>query len=73
LPTPLLLAQRKDGRINGSSVCEDEARRQFPFSLSEKPVWMSDDLVFLGEIPRRFAFEQGDTSKRNDSHPRRDH
>ncbi|MFA4825806.1 MAG: MBL fold metallo-hydrolase [Methanoregula sp.] len=56
--------KEKEGRQNGSEVSEEEARRQFPVSLSEKPVWITDDLVFLGEIPRRFAFEQGDPAKR---------
>jgi 7,8-dihydropterin-6-yl-methyl-4-(beta-D-ribofuranosyl)aminobenzene 5'-phosphate synthase len=45
--------------VSGEEIC-----RQFPASLSAKPVWITDDLVFLGEIPLRFAFEQGDTSKR---------
>ena len=56
--------KEKDGRENGSAVSEGEVRQQFPVSLSEKPVWITDDLVFLGEIPRRFAFEQGDLEKR---------
>ncbi|WP_292370083.1 MBL fold metallo-hydrolase [Methanoregula sp. UBA64] len=54
----------KDGEKNGSPMSEEEAGRQFPTSLSEKPVWITDDLVFLGEIPRRFAFEKGDPGKR---------
>jgi 7,8-dihydropterin-6-yl-methyl-4-(beta-D-ribofuranosyl)aminobenzene 5'-phosphate synthase len=61
--------KEKEGRINGSPVSEAEARQQFPVSLSEKPVWLTDDLVFLGEIPRRFAFEQGDTARRTIHHP----
>ena len=56
--------KEKDGVKNGSSMSEEEARRQFPTNLSTKPVWITDDLVFLGEIPRRFAFEKGDTEKR---------
>ena len=56
--------KEKDGRKNGSAISEAEIRRQFLVSLSEKPVWITDDLVFLGEIPRRFAFEQGDADKR---------
>lgn len=68
---PLLIAhprcfwqKEKDGVKNGSSMSEEEARRQFPTNLSTKPVWITDDLVFLGEIPRRFAFEKGDPGKR---------
>ena len=42
----------------GSILNEDEVRRQFPVNLSDKPVWITDDLVFLGEIPRKFSFER---------------
>ena len=56
--------KEKEGTKNGSEVSEEEICRQFPISLSAKPVWISDDLVFLGEIPRRFAFEQGEPATR---------
>lgn len=56
--------KEKDGRRNGSTVSEVEAGRQFSLSLSATPVWITDDLVFLGEIPRRFPFEQVDVEKR---------
>ncbi|MDD1703069.1 MAG: MBL fold metallo-hydrolase [Methanoregula sp.] len=56
--------KEKDGVENGSSVSEDEVKRQFPTNLSAEPVWITDDLVFLGGIPRRFAFEKGDPGKR---------
>jgi 7,8-dihydropterin-6-yl-methyl-4-(beta-D-ribofuranosyl)aminobenzene 5'-phosphate synthase len=56
--------KEKDGSKNGSAVSEGEARKLFPVTLSAKPVWITDDLVFLGEIPRRFPFEQDDTAKR---------
>ena len=59
-----LWPKEKDGSENGSAVSEEEICRQFTANMSAKPVWISDDLVFLGEIPRRFAFEQGDTAKR---------
>jgi 7,8-dihydropterin-6-yl-methyl-4-(beta-D-ribofuranosyl)aminobenzene 5'-phosphate synthase len=42
----------------GSILNEEEARRQFAVNLSDKPVWITEDLVFLGEIPRNYAFEQ---------------
>lgn len=51
-------------RNNGSILNEEEVRRQFPVKLSDKPLWITDDLVFLGEIPRTFAFEQSDPGKR---------
>ena len=56
--------KEKDGRKNGSVVSEGDIHREFPANLSAKPVWITENLVFLGEIPRRFAFEQGDTGKR---------
>jgi len=56
--------KEKDGRENGSAVSEEEICQHFTANMSAKPVWITDDLVFLGEIPRRFAFEQGDTAKR---------
>ena len=56
--------KEKDGRNNGSPLNEGEVRMQFPTSLSEKPVWITDDLVYLGEIQKRFAFEHGDPGKR---------
>jgi 7,8-dihydropterin-6-yl-methyl-4-(beta-D-ribofuranosyl)aminobenzene 5'-phosphate synthase len=49
---------------SGSVLGVAEVRRQFPVNLSAQPVWITDDLVFLGEIPRRFAFEQTDPGKR---------
>jgi 7,8-dihydropterin-6-yl-methyl-4-(beta-D-ribofuranosyl)aminobenzene 5'-phosphate synthase len=49
---------------NGSILDELEVRRQFPVNLSRDPVWITGDLVFLGEIPRKFAFEQTDPDKR---------
>lgn len=71
LPVPELIAhprcfwpKEKERRNNGSVVREEEARQQFLLHLSDKPVWITDDLVFLGEIPRRFAFEKGDPANR---------
>jgi len=61
--------KEKEGRKNGSAVSETEARRQFAVNLSDKPVWITDDLVFLGEIPRQFAFERMDPGKRLIHHP----
>jgi 7,8-dihydropterin-6-yl-methyl-4-(beta-D-ribofuranosyl)aminobenzene 5'-phosphate synthase len=53
----------------GSILDEAEVRRQFPVHLSRQPVWITDDLVFLGEIPRRFSFEQTDPGKRKIRYP----
>jgi 7,8-dihydropterin-6-yl-methyl-4-(beta-D-ribofuranosyl)aminobenzene 5'-phosphate synthase len=56
--------KENDARKNGSVMSEEEARRQFAVNLSDKPVWITGDLVFLGEIPRQFAFERTDPGKR---------
>ena len=48
----------------GSIFDIGEVRRQFPLNLSGGPVWITDRLVFLGEIPRRFPFEEIDPGKR---------
>lgn len=61
--------KEKEGRMNGSAVSEEAARRQFPVRLSDTPVWITDDLIFLGEIPRRFAFEQTDPGSRKIHRP----
>jgi 7,8-dihydropterin-6-yl-methyl-4-(beta-D-ribofuranosyl)aminobenzene 5'-phosphate synthase len=61
--------KEKDGRKNGSAVSEEEARRQFKVNLSDRPVRITDDLVFLGEIPRKFVFERTDPGKRMIYHP----
>ena len=61
--------KEKEGRKNGSAVSEEETRRLFPVTLSDKPVWITDDLVFLGEIPRTLAFERADPGKRRISLP----
>jgi 7,8-dihydropterin-6-yl-methyl-4-(beta-D-ribofuranosyl)aminobenzene 5'-phosphate synthase len=50
-------------------MSEEEARQHFPAVLSAEPVWLTDNLVFLGEIPRRFAFEKGEPAKRIIHHP----
>jgi 7,8-dihydropterin-6-yl-methyl-4-(beta-D-ribofuranosyl)aminobenzene 5'-phosphate synthase len=49
----------------GSILSEAEMGRQFTLNLSDKPLWITEDLVFLGEIPRKFSFERGDMGKRN--------
>lgn len=41
----------------GMPVDRETLARQGEVRLSREPVWITDDLVFLGEIPRRFPFE----------------
>jgi 7,8-dihydropterin-6-yl-methyl-4-(beta-D-ribofuranosyl)aminobenzene 5'-phosphate synthase len=61
--------KEKAGTMNGSPMSAAEVHRTFPTRLSAKPVWITDDLVFLGEIPRRFAFEMTDPGKRTIQSP----
>jgi len=61
--------KEKGGRKNGSVMSEVEVRKQFTVNLSDTPVWITDDLVFLGEIPRQFAFERAVPAKRRILHP----
>ncbi len=48
----------------GSILSEADVRRQFKVNLSDKPLWITKDLVFLGEIPRKFSFEWTDPGTR---------
>ena len=48
----------------GSIMSEAEVRRQFTVNLSDKPIWITEDLVFLGAIPRKFSFERTDPGTR---------
>jgi 7,8-dihydropterin-6-yl-methyl-4-(beta-D-ribofuranosyl)aminobenzene 5'-phosphate synthase len=48
----------------GSVLNETEVRRQFKVNPSDKPLWITEDLVFLGEIPRKFSFEWTDPGMR---------
>jgi 7,8-dihydropterin-6-yl-methyl-4-(beta-D-ribofuranosyl)aminobenzene 5'-phosphate synthase len=56
--------KQKDTTMNGSVMSEAEVQWKFPVNLSDKPVWLNDYLVFLGEIPRKFPFEEVDPGKR---------
>jgi 7,8-dihydropterin-6-yl-methyl-4-(beta-D-ribofuranosyl)aminobenzene 5'-phosphate synthase len=42
----------------GSPLSLDRAQLHFHVRTSSEPLWITDRLVFLGEIPRRFAFER---------------
>lgn len=41
----------------GSLMSREKMARHLPLKLTRKPVWLSDRLVFLGEIPRKNDFE----------------
>ncbi len=42
----------------GSLLTIEKLSRIFQTKLSEKPLWLTDNIVFLGEIPRKFGFEK---------------
>ena len=48
----------------GSIVSEEELRRHFSVELSTNPRWITDDLVVLGQIDRKFDFEHTAAGKR---------
>lgn len=41
----------------GMNVTKDKVAKYFTLNLSKEPVWLSEHLVFLGEIPRLNNFE----------------
>ncbi len=64
LTKPLLLAhpdtflnKEIDGFDVGSIISKDKMNKYFTLQLSKEPVWLTDKLVFLGEIERNNTFE----------------
>lgn len=47
------------GQDIGSVLTKDEAEAYFKLQLTKEPYWLSEKLVFLGEIPRKNSFEAG--------------
>lgn len=41
----------------GSLLSYDKVKKSFPLTLAKEPYWITDNLVFLGEIKRTFSFE----------------
>lgn len=56
---PLAFATKKmeDFEDIGSLMPENKLSFHFKLNTSKAPLWLSDDLVFLGEIPRKNDFE----------------
>lgn len=48
----------------GMLISGEEAARHLPVRTTRTPVWLTRDLVFLGEIPRYMAFEETDPGLR---------
>lgn len=41
----------------GSIISKEKVSHHFELKLTKEPIWLTDNLVFLGEIPRVFDFE----------------
>jgi len=56
---PLVFTPKEMGGLKeiGSMVTEEELNRHFSVKLSFEPIWLTDRLVFLGEIKRGNDFE----------------
>jgi len=52
-----VVEKQKDGQQFGMTAPLKKLKEAFTMIPSTKPVWISEHLVFLGEIPRRHAFE----------------
>lgn len=63
---PDVFISKKTGDIpeTGMLLSMEKCREHFDLKLSKEPVWLFPELVFLGEIPRRFEFEDEGQSKK---------
>lgn len=50
-----------DGDDIGSMMNTDKLNRHFKLELTKEPFWITDNLVFLGEIPRENNYENKDS------------
>ena len=41
----------------GSLMSQEKLAKHFQLNLTDKPVWLTEQLVFLGQIPRKNTFE----------------
>jgi 7,8-dihydropterin-6-yl-methyl-4-(beta-D-ribofuranosyl)aminobenzene 5'-phosphate synthase len=56
-PEAFVHKQLESGLDIGSSVARAELEKVFKLTLIKEPYWLTDRLVYLGEIPRVFDFE----------------
>lgn len=56
----------------GSLMSADKLAKHFDLHLGREPVWLTPRLVWLGEIPRRFEFENLQSFGRKDGESRPD-
>ncbi|OGI19399.1 MAG: MBL fold metallo-hydrolase [Candidatus Melainabacteria bacterium RIFOXYA2_FULL_32_9] len=56
-PFTFLSKSRNEMGEIGSLISEEKLSRNFELKLSKKPLWITEKLVYLGEIPRNNNFE----------------
>jgi len=56
-PDAFVHKQLESGLDIGSAVTRAELEKVFRLTLTKEPYWLTDRLVYLGEIPRIFDFE----------------
>ncbi|MBU1003395.1 MAG: MBL fold metallo-hydrolase [Proteobacteria bacterium] len=66
LAHPQALVTRIAGKIPeiGAIIGQDKLSRHFELAPSREPQWLSERLVWLGEVPRRFDFERTEATER---------
>lgn len=56
-PSSFLIKKVKNLKQIGSIISQEELSKHFKMKLSKAPVWLTEKLVFLGEIERKNNFE----------------
>jgi 7,8-dihydropterin-6-yl-methyl-4-(beta-D-ribofuranosyl)aminobenzene 5'-phosphate synthase len=56
-PSSFLTKKDKKLKQIGSMISQEELSKHFKMKLSKKPLWLTERLVFLGEIERKNNFE----------------
>lgn len=57
---PMAFSRRVyEGLEVGAPVQPDALGKNFEFLFSESPVWIGENICFLGAVPRRYGFENG--------------
>jgi len=56
-PSSFLTKKLKNLKQIGSMISQEELSKHFKMKLSKEPLWLTDRLVFLGEIERKNYFE----------------
>jgi 7,8-dihydropterin-6-yl-methyl-4-(beta-D-ribofuranosyl)aminobenzene 5'-phosphate synthase len=54
--------QNRTGAFVGLQLSENQIYKKFEVQVSAEPVWLSEQIVFLGQIPRKTSFEAQKTS-----------